>query len=260
MAILDFRTSPHNGRVRLLPDNRTAARIAPRLFILHSIVGSLEGAYSHFLNNTSLESTFGVRLDGFIEQWMDTERVAHANADANGFANSVETEDNGDPDSQPWTNAQLTSLEWLANELMRLHPAIRRQRANMWDGSGIGYHTMFPEWVGTPRTCPGAIRKRQFNEILLPSILLPDTDLEDDEMSAADAEQGINMWFGGKPIIEGQKTPGGTLLVAADHARKASQQGLITNELLAAILDKIGQIDGRITALEQKGNDEQDHA
>lgn len=262
MALLNFDKSPHGGRIRLLPDNEHASPIEPRIFIAHSIVGSIEGAFQHFAHNTSLESTFGLRLDGFIEQWMDTEKRADANAKANSFANSVETEDNGDPDTQPWTNAQLNALVWLFNELNQLHPKIQRRAASHWDGSGVGYHTMFPEWVGTPRTCPGRIRINQFNNLLIPMILATE-EQGNGGITMSEVVKGLNEWFGGKPIIDGQRTPGGTLLVAADHARKANRQGVLTYAVLESILAKLESIDQRlsavelrIAALEQKGHDE----
>jgi N-acetyl-anhydromuramyl-L-alanine amidase AmpD len=59
---------------------------------------------------------------------MDTGRRADANLDANAFAISIETEDNGDPDNFPWSRAQLDSLRWLHAKLRAVHPTIPRRR------------------------------------------------------------------------------------------------------------------------------------
>ncbi len=186
MALLDFGDAPHGGRVRLLPESKTQKPISPRLFIVHSMVGSIASARQTFETGVK-ESTFAVRLDGFVEQWMDTERLADANLHANSFAISVETEDNGDPDTQEWTAAQLDTITWLAHECRRLHPAIALHRADRPDGAGIGYHTMWgspSEWTPEAKTCPGRARIRQFDETLLPRILEGDMPLNSDDLKA----------------------------------------------------------------------------
>jgi hypothetical protein len=145
------------------------------------MVGSIETARQTFETGNK-ESTFAVRLDGFVEQWMDTERLADANFHANPFAVSVETEDNGDPDTQKWTAAQLDTITWLAHECRRLHPAIALQRADRPDGAGIGFHTMWgapSEWTPEAKTCPGRVRIKQFEETLLPRILEGDMTVEE---------------------------------------------------------------------------------
>lgn len=184
MAILDLTKAPHGGRVRLLPDNATAPRSTPRLLIFHSIVGSAEGAWNYFATGTNLESTFIVTLGGQVWQCMDTTREADANYRANPFAVSVETEDHGDPDHEPWTDAQLDALTWLGLECRRIHPAIKLQRANTWDGAGYGYHTMFgapSPWTPVSKTCPGRVRIQQFNDILLPRILTGEYEVDCEE-------------------------------------------------------------------------------
>lgn len=169
MAILSLDQAPYGGRVRLLPESASAPRISPRLLILHSIVGTAEGAYRYFRDATNLESTFIVTLAGEIWQLMDTTRHADANYRANPFALSVETEDRGDPDSQPWTPEQLAALAWLARECHRVHPAIPLREADRWDGAGIGWHTMFGApgpWTPVSKTCPGRARIAQFPALL----------------------------------------------------------------------------------------------
>lgn len=184
MALLDLRHSPHNGEIRLLPESRTSSRVTPRLLIYHSIVGSAEGAYGYFLRSTSLESTFIVKLSGYIIQIMDTERRADANSQANSIAGSVETEDRGDPNVQPWTEAQVESMVWLAYQYHRIH-GVPLRRAAAWDGTGIGYHSMWgapSQWTPSRgKTCPGTIRIRQFDDVVMP--ILERVGEEEDEMT-----------------------------------------------------------------------------
>jgi hypothetical protein len=160
---------------RLLPENRTQPiSEGQRLVIYHSIVGSAESAYGYFLRSTNLESHFIVRKNGGVMQLIDTARTADANYRANGFAISVETEDNGRPDSDPWTAAQLYSLARLGIWARQHHPKIKAQRADHTRGSGYGYHTMFgapSDWTPVAKSCPGIIRIKQFNDVLLPSLL-----------------------------------------------------------------------------------------
>jgi hypothetical protein len=172
MALYDLSKAPYGGRHRILPDSANSPRTKPRLLIYHSIVGSAEGAYNYFLKGTNLESTFIVTKGGVIWQTMDTERESDANYRANPFAISVETEDSGDPDTDPWTSQQLDALVWLAHESHRVH-GIPLRRAPEWDSSGVGYHTMFgapSPWTPVSKTCPGRVRVRQFNDIILPRL------------------------------------------------------------------------------------------
>jgi hypothetical protein len=147
VTLLSFAGSPHGGSHKLLPEWRSQPRITPVLIIDHSIVGSALGAWWYFHDRTGIESHFIVRgrrsgsADGHIWQLMDTGRRADANLQANDKAISIETEDDGDPDTQPWTTAQLQSLIWLHNKLASLHPTIRRREATDCDGPGLGYHS-----------------------------------------------------------------------------------------------------------------------
>ena len=96
---------------RPLPEAGAPDGYVKTQLIYHSIVGSAEGAYGYFLNHTSLESTFIVKKSGATIQLMDSTDRADANSSANRAAISVETEDNGRPDTDPWTPAQVDELE-----------------------------------------------------------------------------------------------------------------------------------------------------
>jgi len=149
MALISFRGSPHGGSHKLLPEWNRQPRITPTTIIDHSIVGSALGAWYYFRDQTGVESHFIVRgarsgsADGHIWQLMDTGRQADANLNANAFAISIETEDNGDPDDFPWSRAQLASLRWLHAKLRAVHPTIPRRRCPSPRGGGLGYHSMW---------------------------------------------------------------------------------------------------------------------
>ena len=201
MPLLDFRGSPHGGSHKLLPEWNSQARITPVLIIDHSQVGSSLGTYFYFRDQTGIESHFSVRgrrsgaRDGHIWQFMNTSRAAEANRQANRFPNgtgaiSIETEDDGDPDRQPWTPRQLASLKWLHNKLVRTHPTIPRRRVSSATGTGargLGYHTMFgapSPWTPVSKTCPGKpVRVGQWDNELLPAFLRAEEDdvLNDDD-------------------------------------------------------------------------------
>jgi hypothetical protein len=187
---------------RLLPESRTQRKIRPTQLIYHSIVGSAEGAYRFFRNSSNLESTFIVAKSGKIIQLMDTERQADANYRANVRAGSVETEDNGHPDTDPWTKAQISALLRIARFYHERHGLPLRQ-CPAWDAAGYGYHRLFPSQWSTVRgkTCPGNIRVRQFRDTLLPAIRSGRFDGQgsssgaDDDVLSADAQRWLNAKF-----------------------------------------------------------------
>lgn len=175
MALLSFAGSPHGGVHKLLPEFDSQPRITPTTIIDHSIVGSALGAFLFFRDSTGIESHFIVDLNGEIWQLMDTGREADANLEANRYAISIETADNGNPDSFPWTANQLESLSWLHNKLRAVHPTIPRKKATGCESGGLGYHSQWGApscWTpAVGKTCPGTIRKQQWNEILVPKFL-----------------------------------------------------------------------------------------
>jgi len=188
--LVNFDASPHGGHWRPLPDSGREPSITMRTVIHHSIVGSAEGAWQYFAGGTAIESTFIVKKSGYFWQIMSLGEQADANFRANAFAGSIETEDNGDPDRDPWTQAQLETLVWLSLEMRRLRPRIARRKCRSWDDAGLGYHTLFPrQWSNVPgKTCPGTIRKRQWADRVLPRYLAGDFE-EDDDMTREQARQ-----------------------------------------------------------------------
>jgi N-acetyl-anhydromuramyl-L-alanine amidase AmpD len=207
VPLLDFSGSPHGGSHRLLPEWNSQARIVPVLIIDHSQVGSSLGTYFYFRDQTGIESHFSVlgarsgARDGHIWQFMNTDRVAEANRQANRFPNgtgaiSIETEDDGDPDHQPWSRRQLASLRWLHSKLARMYPTIPRRRCTAPTGAGargLAHHTLFgapSPWTAVRgKTCPGRpVRVGQWNDILLPAFL----GAQEDDVLNNDDKQWIH--------------------------------------------------------------------
>lgn len=164
--------------VRLLPENQTQAKIRPTQFIFHSAVPGGESLYNFWLKYSNLESHFYVNYKGTVEQYMDTE----VRADANRYANrrpdgtgaiSVETQDNRDPDNDPWTVRQLEELIAMGRWCADTH-GIPRRICRHADDPGFGWHVMFgapgPWTPAAGKTCPGRIRIKQLKEVVLPAI------------------------------------------------------------------------------------------
>lgn len=169
---------------RPLPEAGAPDGYVKSQLIFHSIVGSAEGAYGYFLNHTTLESTFIVKLGGGIIQCMDSTDRADANGDANRSAISVETEDNRNPDAFPWTEKQMDALVDIGVWACNTHPIPPRRIPSPREG-GIGYHVMFGApgpWTGVRgKTCPGIVRVSQFNRIVLPRIIAAVTGQQTEE-------------------------------------------------------------------------------
>lgn len=177
---------PHAKQL-LLPENRTQRRIVPTQIIVHTAVDSKAATslYPFFSRaDVGAESHFFVNNTGGVEQYMDTEVMANANRFADTRAISIETEDDGDPEGNPWTGAQSLALVHLIDWLCRAH-GIPRVRVPVWDQPGIGWHSMWsfrepedlkgmlptsPWTIFRGKTCPGKTRIRQFLDLILPSV------------------------------------------------------------------------------------------
>lgn len=169
---------------KLLPD-ATAALPNPRMIIVHTMGGFLQGTDAHFRNpNVRVEAHFGIGgpedppgLDGVIWQWVDTSRQADANVDANAFALSIETSDGNRKPIPAWSPAQIDSLVRLIDRLCTLHGVPRRVVTDPHDpAGGLGWHTMFgapSKWCAVSKECPGPARIEQFNSVLLPALGIP---------------------------------------------------------------------------------------
>lgn len=163
---------------RPLPENQTEPDLDASQLVLHTAVDapgptSLEGWWNVPGNN--IESHFFVRMDGTIEQYMDTSKQADAQRYGNSRAISIETEDDGKPETTPWNEAQLQAIIRLGRWILANHPKIAHRVCRSWTDPGIGYHSMWgAPSVWTPaegKTCPGAARIAQF-----PSVVAAITD------------------------------------------------------------------------------------
>lgn len=180
---------------KLLPENEVQPSIVPTQVILHSAVDAPGPStlFPYFARlDVNLESHFFIRLDGRVEQYMNTTVRADANYHANlrpdgTGAISVETEDEGNPDERPWTSAQVGAIKSLLEWIWEVHPTVKRQVCGSEVDPGVGFHTMWgapSEWTPVPgKTCPGGIRKAQFWTTFAPWIESPATsagECEDD--------------------------------------------------------------------------------
>jgi hypothetical protein len=191
MARCDF------AEQHILPDQAGQPTMRATQVIMHSM--AIPGATPLDLiarwsqPGTPLESHFIVGRDGRAYQLIDTSRSADANYHANlrpdgTGAISIETEDNiGHPDTLPWTPQQVATLVRLALWAEQVHGVPRRQCRSPAD-PGQGFHTLFgapSDWTPVAKTCPGAIRIRQWHEQVLPAIQAGQVP-EEDTVSAAD--------------------------------------------------------------------------
>jgi hypothetical protein len=75
-----------------------------------------------------------------------------------------------------------------------LHPTIpRRKSRSCADPAGLGYHTLHGApscWTPVSKSCPGAVRKTQWRDVLLPAFLNPEGD--DDMGLSADDKQWLS--------------------------------------------------------------------
>ena len=158
-----------------LPENKTEPKIVVQTMIFHSAAVNVSSLWQAFnRDGNPIESHFFVKWTGKVEQYMDTDRQADANRYASDFAISVETEDDGDPNNQPWSNAQIVAMVKLFNWALSVHPHMVRRECPTWDRAGFGYHTMWGSpspWTPVAKSCPGTVRIKQYKENLRPLLL-----------------------------------------------------------------------------------------
>lgn len=158
----------------LIPAGSNDPRITPRVAILHVDAGNAFSLYEYFRDRSGgIESHFHIRNDGVIEQYRDTNYQADANNLANDFAVSIETQGYG---AGVWNALQLASIKRLLTWLSEVHEIPLRE-VERWDGSGVGYHTLFgapSEWTPVAKSCPGEDRKKQFHNDLVPWMSNPE--------------------------------------------------------------------------------------
>jgi len=206
--LLDFTGSPHGGVYKLLPEWQSQPQIHPVGLVKHTIVGSAAGAFYYFRDTTGTESTFILPKTGVIWQIMSITRQSDAQVAGNywkvggvgyGFL-SVETEDNGDPEHDPWTVEQVESIMWLDDKLARVFGWPRQQTPAPYGdpAAGSGYHSMWlrtqymtpdglqPWTLAAWKGCPAMPRIGQYRNELLPAYL--NQAPPEDTLSAAEVD------------------------------------------------------------------------
>jgi hypothetical protein len=168
-----------------LPENETQRALNPTQFIVHTAVDhpgptNLFGFFKR--TDVTVESHWWLRMDGTLEQFIDTNVEAHANLKGNRFALSVETEDEGSPATTPWSPEQVDTLVELLVFVNREH-GIPLQIMTDWASPGVGWHSMWgfvdgvnltggylvSPWTNSRgKTCPGKLRIQQFINDVLP--------------------------------------------------------------------------------------------
>jgi hypothetical protein len=148
----------------------------PRLLIWHTMIGFLRGTEQMFRKDgySGTESTFGLggswdgEADGILFQWQLLSRQADAQFAGNAYATSIECSDGGHA-GVPFSAKQVaTSIElglWWCEQTG--NPAAPAQA---WNGHGLGYHSMFPEWNVDNHACPTAPRISQLRNEIWPEI------------------------------------------------------------------------------------------
>lgn len=164
---------------QILPEALSQEVIRARSIINHSNAGTkTSGWRALFIYLTTLgvniEPHFDVQLDGTAAQFVPLNRRADCNAKANAWsfggsrygAISFETQDNGSASLQttPWALEQFETMVNIQT-LICLCYRVRCTPCTTWDDSGIDYHSKFKEWSLYIKTCPGAARIRQMDEL-----------------------------------------------------------------------------------------------
>jgi peptidoglycan hydrolase-like protein with peptidoglycan-binding domain len=167
------------AQFRPLSDSQTEPRIVPRILMWHTMVGFLVGTERMFKANGywGTESTYGLggpwdgaALDGALWQWQGNLWQADAQFEANNWVNSIETSDGGIyPPTPEWSPKQVaTSIKlgaWWC-KANNVDPVL----AKTYDGRGLGYHQLFPQWNQENHNCPGPARVAQLREVIIPGI------------------------------------------------------------------------------------------
>lgn len=167
-----------------LPETKTQTRIAPRAIGLHTAVSNADSLWDYFNrgseDDVETECHFYVPEDTKIEQYIDTNVMAHCQVDGNPFVISYETWDGaGDVWEPPnWKDIpalndhqidEITS-SWAWASTVHNIP-LRPMR--FWNDSGVGYHRQFvgrPGWTRGYRDCPGDRKIKQIPELIALSI------------------------------------------------------------------------------------------
>ena len=229
--------------------------IIPLGVILHTDAGNSASLYNYFNGPSGgIESHFHIPKKNPVEQYRDTGFEADANLKANSFYVdgirygflSVETQGLA---SDPWNDYQLTEIKKLIQWARSVHPRILLRVCPGPFSAGIGYHTLFGSpgpWTPVAKSCPGPLRIKQFNDVLVPWFKTaatppskPPTTKDIIDMATpaevADAvELGIRNYM--KDFFTDERGTGDSL---ADAAAERGQAQLAKLDQLIASVDKL---------------------
>lgn len=142
-------------------------RIEARIGILHVDAGNAYNLHDYFDGRSGgIESHLHGPKDGHLFQYRDTGWEADANYKANPFAISYETQGYA---GEKWTGEQLDMIKRVMLWAVTAH-GIPLRKVTSWNDprGGWGYHIQFDQWHPKPKSCPGPLRIKQFNDILVP--------------------------------------------------------------------------------------------
>lgn len=161
---------------------------APRLLIFHSHSGpgtETAAKVKSYIERSWAGGDHGVTVphehldvEGPRTQLLPWDRVGISSYRANPFCIGVETADRqgANIEAEPWSEGQLQAMAEICVEFAQ-RTGYPIERATAWDGHGIGYHSMWgqntvlfpnrnPWTMYKGKTCPGAFRISQFDEVL----------------------------------------------------------------------------------------------
>lgn len=146
-----------------LPNKTKGSMWGHKGLVLHADAVDNIDADNNWFHNPKAEASahFGVRNDGELVQWVDTDDTAWAEVAGNHYWVSVEIESKGEPATQ----AQVETLAKLFAWLSTLYKFPVHSTSEV-DGSGLGHHSMGGDEWGGHTLCPGQRILDQKHEIV----------------------------------------------------------------------------------------------
>jgi hypothetical protein len=127
---------------RYKPGGSSTVPMKPRRLILHTAVSSSDSLYASMSNPGTPTSHFYARMDGVMEQYVDTAQTASAVLEGNHDCITVESWDDAGRVKQ-WTDAQVESIAKLAAWCKKTHgiplEPLDSSESGRW---GIGWHRL----------------------------------------------------------------------------------------------------------------------
>jgi hypothetical protein len=165
---------------------------------LHVAVSEADSLYGFFNSPGRASSHFYVRKDGTVEQYQDTMYRSEADLDGNDATISVETQGGlHNPQSEPWTKAQLVALSELfrwAHETHGIKYQLARDSKPGPTSQGLSWHRLgIDPWRVTGgmyysksagKVCPGDAKITQIPIVL--QMAMGEVAEEEEDMQLSD--------------------------------------------------------------------------